>query len=496
MSFSQLAVLQWQKAVRSASVGRKLVSSIALGIFGIIILLSILSLGIGLPSLIPKIAGTSDIASVISAYIIYFFLCEIIYRYFLQSLSGIELEHFLHLPVRRSKIIHFLLLKSFLSPFNLIAILLFAPSCAAQISGIYGAAGGLSWLLTIIFISWAIHWGMIWFQQKFGDRFISIVIIAAVFLAAIGSAWYGWFNIGAWVEPFFTAALQNPIPLLITFLLMIFTYTQSYRYYYQHAYLEELDTKDRKQITGDQFSLFGRFGLAGAVADLELKLALRHRRSRMAFILSLLFLGYGLVFYPDQTFSINQELPLISIFIGLLITGIFIMQYGRFFLSWNSSYFDFYLDRNQGIRALVRGKYMLLFGVSLAMYILSIPYIYFGWSILIVHTATFLFNIGINIHIIVYMALWKPEPMDLSKRGMLNYEGVGAAQFLMAIPMLALPFLIYLPLAYFVNDMAGLLALGLVGLAGLLFYNQFIDLQVQTILKNRYTISSSFRQEL
>jgi hypothetical protein len=236
--------------------------------------------------------------------------------------------------------------------------------------------------------------------------------------------------------------------------------------------------------------------LAGAIADLELKLALRHRRGKRALILSLLFLGYGLIFYTDQTFDVKQGLPFISILIGIFITGIFILQYGQFFLSWNSSYFDFYLDRNQGIRALVRGKYLLLFGVSLAMYILSIPYVYFGWSILIVHTATFLFNIGINIHIIVYMALWKPKPMDLSKRGMLNYEGVGAAQFLMAIPMLALPFLIYLPLAYFVSDLAGLLALGLVGLAGLLFCNQIIDLQVQTILKNRYTISSSFRQEL
>ncbi len=172
------------------------------------------------------------------------------------------------------------------------------------------------------------------------------------------------------------------------------------------------------------------------------------------------------------------------------------MNYGQLFLSWNSPHFDFFLTHNEGIEALVKGKYLLFFGISVGAFLLALPYVYYGWNILFVHTATFLFNLGINIHIIVYLALWKPKPMDLDKGSMFNYEGMGAAQFLMAIPMMGLPYVIYLPVAWLVNEMVGLVVLGSVGVMGIIFYEGLAQIQINKIMKNRYAISSSFRQEI
>jgi hypothetical protein len=66
----------------------------------------------------------------------------------------------------------------------------------------------------------------------------------------------------------------------------------------------------------------------------------------------------------------------------------------------------------------------------------------------------------------------------------------------MIIPMMAAPYAIFLPAAYLGGDYAGLIALGVVGLLGMIAYPKLSDISVQKVLNNRYEISSSFRQEL
>ena len=65
------------------------------------------------------------------------------------------------------------------------------------------------------------------------------------------------------------------------------------------------------------------------------------------------------------------------------------IQYGQLFLSWNSGSFDFYLNRKDGVEQLVRGKYLLFISISVICFLASVPYVYFGWQILLVHIATF-----------------------------------------------------------------------------------------------------------
>lgn len=170
-------------------------------------------------------------------------------------------------------------------------------------------------------------------------------------------------------------------------------------------------------------------------------------------------------------------------------------QYGQLFLSWNSANFDFFLMNHKGIEALVRGKYLLFAFISIVCFILSVPYVYYGWNVLFVHIATFLFNMGVNIHLVVLMALWKPKPMDINKSAMFNYEGVGAAQFLMFIPLMIFPYLIYLPIAMVFDFKVGLITLGLIGLVGILFFRQLSQLAIDNLIRNRYSVATSFRQE-
>lgn len=494
--FFELCKHRWLKTIRSVTLGRKLIGGIILGFIGLILLANILALGLGMKTFIQTGLHHQNVVGFLNTWILFFFLFEILYRFLIQKVSGIELESYLHLPIKRSKIAHFLLGSSFISTLNIVVLLLFVPITMTTISSVYGLAGAISWLLTILGISWSLHWFMCWFKQKYGEKLTGILIIFAIFLSGIGAASYGIFNVGQFTEPFFEASLHRYWVPLLSFGICFGAYFTAFTYYKKHAYLEELQKKENQRWTSSSsITLFDRFGLAGEVANLELKLILRHKRSRFFLGISLLFLLYGLIFYTDKNFA-SKGISFLYIFIGVFITGNFIMNYGQLFLSWNSSHLDFFLSRENGIESLVTGKYILLSGVSAICFLLSIPYVYFGWNILFVHLATFLFNMGINIHIVIYLALWNPKPIDLDRGGLFNYEGMGASQFLMAFPILFVPYLVYLPFALWVGADVGLFVLGAMGLLGIIFYKRLTQFQVNRLLNNRYKTSASFRREL
>lgn len=494
---SQLIRFQWKKAIRSVSFSRSILAKVFLGFMAVLLLGYLVLLGLSLSSIIKDALGVNSAIAFLNAHIFFFFLFECGYRFMFQKLPVIELENFLHLPISRSKIVHFLLGKSFISVFNIIALLLFTPFALMEIAPAYGAAAAFYWLATLVLISWTLHGLMLWFKQQYGNKIIGLLIIFVLLGGGIASAYYGWFNLGTILQPIFTASLSGPVPFLVMIGLFILSYFFTFKYYRKNAYLEDLSEGDHVQYMGASMSFLSRFGLAGEMADLEWKLILRHKKSRTYLFISVLVLFYGLIFYGDaSTFAPNGGLPYLFIFVGIFITGGFIMQYGQLFLSWNSSYFDFYLSQRKGAEELIKGKYLLFAVISLFCFLLSVPYVYYGWNILFLHLATFLFNMGITIHLMIYMALWNPKPMDLSKGAMFNYEGVGIAQFVMIIPMMVLPYVFYVPVTLFLGWQAGLITLGGIGLMGIIFFKKLNNMAVKQLLNNRYKISASFRGEL
>lgn len=495
--FFTLIRLQYLKSLRSTSFAKSLLTNILLGFLMLVLLGYVLGLGILLKSILDIAAPGDDHIALINSFMIYFFLAEFLYRYFIQKLPVIELESLLHLPIGKKKIIQMLLLRSFVSPLSIIAILLYLPFTVEVVSAQYGAMGAMTWLAAITLTSWTIHWFMLWFKQRFEDSLIGLFVIFLVLVLGAGSSYMGWFNLGEIMKPGFDFSLVSPIPLVGMLAVMIGAYFLCFKFYVSNAYLEDLSEEEDVRFVNQSIGFFSRFGLAGELANLEWKLIIRHKKSRTYLMLAGFFLLYGLIFYKNPAYSTEGTgIHWMFVFVGIFITGIFMLQYAQLFLSWNSANFDFFISKKHGIEGLVRGKYLLFMGVSFLCLLASIPYTFFGWQLLLLHICCFFFNVGILMHLIIYFSLWKPKPMDLNKGAMFNYEGVGAAQFLMILPMFLAPYAVYLPFAYFINDYAGLLALGIIGLLGLIAFKPLSQININRVLSNRYEISSSFRQEL
>ena len=496
MSLYLFLKLQVQSKLRSVSLGRDIFAAVILGIVLFFVLVYVILLAVSLQPILKESLQIEDAAGFVNRFIIFFFVTEFFYRFFLQKLPVTELQHYLHLPVPRWKIIHFLLHKSFLSFMNLIAIMLFTPFAIMEITTIYGGISALTWLGTIVCISWVVHWITLLFKAEMGDRPLGMVLLFLVYLLIFSAQYLGWYDTGAIVKPFFDLSLESPLPLILSLTLFVAFYLISYKYYRSRAYEEEFNIKQGRFRINPNIGFLSSLGKAGAMADAEWKLIIRHKKSRTYLYMSALFLLYGLLFYPNFDIE-NDAFDLhFSLFLGLFITGIFLFNYGQFYLSWNSANFDFYLIQKNGLEALIEGKYILFVTISSLFFLLSVPYAYFGWQILFVHLAAFIFNVGFSIHLLTIISFWNPKPMDINKGGMFNYEGIGAAQFIMFIPMIIIPYMIYLPFAILIDYQAGLIMLIIIGLTGIFFHKNIMKFLVNRLNNSRHKISASFRQEI
>ncbi|HKL15168.1 MAG TPA: DUF5687 family protein [Balneolaceae bacterium] len=486
--------LLFLERVRSFSFGRDLISSIMVLVLIVFILFYLVGIAIFMGFVLKNQLGVEDVPAFLNSAAIYYLLGEFVVRFFFQKTPLFDLNRYLHLPIKRSGIIHFLLGKSLISTFTVVALILFLPVTITEITAAHGPLAGFFWLATIMAFSLSLHWLVLWVKEA-GSRkhpaFLALLVLPALPFILL---YFNIFNIGAYTAPFFSMALSGPVPLITGVVFCLAGYRLIFGHYIKNAYLDQAQKPASFAYSSSGSGLFSGFGVPGIMAETELKLILRHKKSRSYLFMSFLFVFYGLLFYelpePGEPFAIS----VLHIFVGIFITGLFFVQYGQFLMSWNSSFFDFYLNKENGIRDLMRGKVLLLSLSSIAAFLLALPYLYFGWQIILIHTAALLFNVGIGIHIIVLMSLWNPKPMDINKGAMFNYDGIGMAQFLMAIPFFISPYVIYVPVLLLANHYAALVAMSLAGLAGILLHNRITDVSANIVKNNRHKISSAFRR--
>lgn len=482
----------FKQQYRSPVWAKNLVANIFLGFAGVILSIYVLILGVFLSEIIDALAPDSDHIQLLNGLIIYYFAVEFFMRFFLQNVPVLAIEPYLHLPMPKKKIVHFMLRKSQMSVFNLLSILLFTPFAFREILPEHGALAAFTWLATIIGLAFTIHFLTILFKKKLNEHPNLLLVIAGLLLVIGGLDYYSFLSLSNLSSGIFRAVLQQPAFAAIPIALWFVSYRANYTFLVNNTYPEEISTKKKKSKISGEFAFLKRYGRIGEMIALELKLILRHKRPKSALMISVFLLFYGLIFYPEEQY---QQMNWIFLFVGIFITGIFFLQYGQFLLSWESGYFDFVLTRKVKFKQYFESKYYMFVATSTLSFVLSLAYGYFGAQIIFINLAAYLFNIGVNVFLVMRIALFNPKKIDLSKRAAFNYEGVGAAQFLIALPVMFLPYVFYAPFLLLGIGEYGLLLLGVIGLVGFLLRDKWLDFITNHFIKNRHKIAAGFRAQ-
>lgn len=483
---------QWKQATRSSIWQKNVALNIVIGFFMLIMLLYLLMLGIMLDRVLEDVVKDANADITLSKIIIYYFLFTFLMRFFLQSLPAMEIIPYLHLRIKRNTIAWFMQFKSLTSFFNFIPFLLFLPFALGYMREEFSGFQAFIWFSAVFLFELTSNFKLIYFKRKFtlNPKLILLLIGAIGLIIALDK--FDLFSISDISLWYFTQLNANWMWVFLPLISTAFFVFWNLSMIRKNSYLDDLTPKKTEgENLSSKLNLLQNFGKTGELVLGEIKLILRNKRSKSVVFLIPFFLLYGLFFYPQDTFKDSMGM---LVFVGIFVTGGFLIAYGQYLMAWESSHFDFILSSNIGIHDYFKAKYFLLVIPTIILYFFTIPYMYFGMKIFWVNFAALFYNLGVNAPLLLFTASLNKKRMDLSKGAMMNYQGVGANNFIMVIPLLAVPGLIFWPVSVFFGHIPAVLTLGGLGVLGLIFNQSLIKLAVKNFRKKRYQIAEGYRQ--
>jgi len=494
----QLLRINWKETLRSPIWHRKALVNVFLVLMFLYLGGNLLALGIVLDNILMSISvdgidyktyGSSWVLRRLNQYLLYYFFADFILRYFMQKLPTMAIQPLLHLPIRRSSIAHLMLVKSVFSPFNWIHLLLLFPF-VLELFGNLPFSQAFGWTLGMMGTVLLMNYILLYIKRKAEVSTWSYIGLVSAFVLILMLDWFDWVDFNV-----VSSAIFNPLflyPWLAVFVLVCTAgaYMINLRFLIKNMYMSRISKTKASEVDYVGDGLLSKLGLVGKLAELELKLIWRNKRPRSVLLITLLFLGYGLFVFPNPEFQGNYMMYMMF---SIIITGMFILNYGQYLMGWDGAYFDHILTRSTTLETYYHSKFIVFALVSTVSMILAIPYVYFGWEILGMLFSVFLFNIGINSFIVMFFGSFNPKKIDLSKGTVFNWQGVGAAQFLLAFPVFGFPVGIYFVSLLFTSEVGAMLILGGVGLIGLAGTKLWIRLLASWLRSQRYEIASDFR---
>jgi hypothetical protein len=493
MAFRWFIKHQWKQLRRSPFWQKSLAINITLGFFIGLILLELLGLGLLLRTILSEVFPGRDLIAIFNGTLLYYFAIDLVLRYLLQSLPVIAAQPYFHLPVRKSAVVNYMLVKSTLFLLNYLPLLIIIPWAVQSVAQEYSSVQALQWTFGIIFLIFTNNFIIVYVKRQIFSRPWIVAVFGFIVIGFILLDYLGIYSISGISEAVFLSFITLPWAFLAPLLLLALVYLLNFSYLRARMYVEEISLKKHRRVdTLAGISYLKSLGRVGELIAFELKLYWRNKRPKSLLYLFPVFLLYGFFFYPQDTY---MELGGMLVFVGIFMTGGIAMSIGNYFLGWESSFFDAILANNINFGKYFRAKYMIMLGACVFSYVLTLPYAFYGIEILYINSMCFLMNIGVNTYVILLFCSNNRKRMDLSRGAAFNYQGVGASQFLVMLPLLLAPVVLYALLSIFLDRLTAVSLLGMLGVIGLLFHKTLMQQVVARFEKRKYRVAEGFREK-
>lgn len=486
----QFLSFEWKQFARSSyfqkGIAIKILLILAALYFGGIAVIMGASLFFILKKAVPEV----DPITTLNKFIIYWFLFEMVIRYFMQQLPVMNVKPLMVIPIKKNTVIHFLLGKTAFSFFNFLALLLFLPFSIVLLVKGYPVLNVLCWFLGVImltlctnYLNFLINKSNTWFY-----------IIAPLLIGLIALEYFKIFAISSYFGIAFNALYEQPYLVLIPAALLFVLYRLNFNFIKKGFYLDDTVSKKVKEVSATDLSWMNRFGSIAPFLKNDVKLIWRNARPKQVLMMSFLFLFYGLIFYTQEAY---KNMPAFLAFASMFVTGGFLMSFGQLVPSWDSEYYKLLMSQNIPYRKYLESKWYLMVVAVSVSFILSTPYLYFGWKIFAMIAAGALFNIGLNSFITLFGGALNRVPIELNTKAKAfsNTNGFNPTQLLIAMPKILGPMILFYVPYKLINFEAGLITLALSGVLGIVFRNFFLNKIEKVYLKGKYKTVAAFNEK-
>ncbi len=485
--------LEWKQYFRSSYWQKNILLNILLVFFALYFVAMFLLMGVAMYPLLKEFFPDNDPFVVFNGFLFFWILGDLFIRFFFQKLPVMSVKPLLVLPIKRKTVVNFVLGKSAFSFFNFLPLFAIVPFGIMLVSkGGYETSTILIWMLTIIILTLINNFLNFIIESLSSETELSFL---PVILLVGGLFALNHFNIISFTDLVangIDAIVANPAMLLVPILLLAVLYYINFNILRKKLFLDSSLKKKTKEASETNLEWTKKFGDIAPFMQLDLKLITRNKRAKSSLWMLGLGLLYGLFFYPQPMY---REMEFMFVFIGIFVTGIFLINFGQFIPAWDSSYYKLLMSQNIKYEKYLKSKFTLMIMSVIIMFVLSIPYVYFGWKILIAHFAAAIYNIGVNSHVIMLGGSFNRKKIDLDQKAAFNFQGTGAVQWLIGIPLMVVPMGLFGALNYFINFETGIAVILLMGLLGIMFHQKIMKFITQKYLDSKYKMIDAFSQD-
>jgi len=481
---------EWKQFSRSSyfkkGIAIKIVMALAVLYFAGMALL----FGGALYFILKKALPTIDPMTTVNSYLLYWFLFDFMLRYFMQQLPVMNIKPLMNIPVKRNTVIYYLLGKTSLSFFNILPLFIVVPFTTVLLFQGYPIIQVLVWLVSFVIITLSINF-LNFLVNK--NNVVFYVVLALVAVLGV-LEYYAIYKISEPVGYAFNYMYAHPYLVVLPILVLVGLFKATFKFIKKGFYLDDAISKKVKEVSSNDLSWLNRFGAVAPFLKNDIKLIVRNVRPRQVMMMSFMFLFYGLVFYTQETY---REMPAILAFASMFITGGFLMTFGQHVPSWDSEYYKLLMSQNIPYKTYLESKWYLMVVAVLFSFILSTPYIYFGWDILGMIAAGAVFNIGLNSFLTLFGGALNRVPIELNvkAKAFSNTNGFNPTQLLIGLPKFLLPMLIFYVPYKLISFNAGLIALALVGVLGIALKPYIFNLIEGVYQKGKYKTIAAFSEK-
>ncbi len=484
--------LEWKQYFRSSYWQKNLLINILMVFLALYFVAIFLIMGLSLYPILKKLYPDDDPFIIANGFVFFWFLGDLFIRFFFQKLPVMSVKPLLTLPIKRSKIVNYVLGKSGFSFFNFLPLFAVIPFGIILITKDYDVSNVIVWMLTMLVITLISNFLNFIFESISAEIELSFlpIIVTVGGLFALDN-----FNVIDLSQLFSQGVLyivNNPIFILIPIAALLIIYYFNFKILRKKLYLDNSLKVKTSEAKSTNLEWTKRFGAIAPFMQLDIKLLTRNKRTKSSLWMLGLGLLYGLFFYPQPMY---REMEFMFAFIGVFVTGIFLMNFGQFVPAWDSSYYKLLMSQNIQYKDYLRSKHTLMALSVIILFVLSIPYVYFGWKILIAHFAAAVYNVGVNTHVILFGGAFNRKKIALDQKAAFNFQGTGAVQWLIGIPLMLVPMAIFGIINWLVNFEVAIATLIILGFSGILFHHKIMNAIVRKYQDSKYKMINAFSQE-
>ncbi|MBC7525211.1 MAG: hypothetical protein H7239_12330 [Flavobacterium sp.] len=487
--FKHFINLEWKSFIRSASFATNVVMKIVMGLCALYFIAVFLLLGFGIYPIL-KEYNLEPVATV-NKFLIYYFVVDLVIRYFLQKMPVINIKPLLTLPINRNTIVNFTLGKTALSFFNWSHAFFFIPFTITLLIKGFPVSNVLFWHLGIFTLIYCNNFINVLINNK--DSFF-YPIVALVLVLGIAQ-YYHYFDVTMYTSKFFDGLFHTGYYFLIPIFTLIILYYFAFNYFKNNLNLDEGLAKKYEVAKTESFAFLDKFGTLGTFLKNDIKLLKRNKRSRGTLFISLFFTFYGLLFFSNSIKVYNN--PAMHVFAGIFVSGGFLFTFGQFVPSWDSAYFQLMMSQNIRYKDYLSSKWWLMVIATVISTVLASFYLYYGWHIYLLIVVGAIYNIGVNSHLVLLGGAFVKTPIDLSqaKGAFGDRQAFNIKTMLISIPKFLVPMALY-ALGYFIfNPNIGCLFVAIAGVLGFAFRDKMFSIIENIYKKEKYATIAAYKQK-